>query len=44
MLSVARIMISAALEREESRGVHLRTDFPGRDDDHWQRQITFRRA
>ena len=29
MLTVARIMIAAALEREETRGVHLRTDFPG---------------
>ena len=28
MLTVARVMIGAALRREESRGVHLRTDFP----------------
>ena len=44
MLTVARIMIAAALEREETRGVHLRTDFPERDDAHWKRRITFRRA
>jgi L-aspartate oxidase len=43
MLTVARIIISAALEREETRGVHLRTDFPERDDVHWKRRITFRR-
>ena len=28
MLTVARLMVEAALAREESRGVHLRTDFP----------------
>ena len=28
MLTVASLMVEAALERDESRGVHLRTDFP----------------
>ena len=41
MLTVARIIIEAALEREETRGVHLRTDFPDRDDLHWKRRIAF---
>jgi succinate dehydrogenase/fumarate reductase flavoprotein subunit len=36
-------MIEAALRREESRGVHLRTDFPQTDDAHWQKRIGFRR-
>jgi len=28
MLTVARVMVRGALVREESRGVHLRSDFP----------------
>jgi L-aspartate oxidase len=39
MLIVARLMILAALEREESRGVHLRTDFPQVDEPHWNRHL-----
>ena len=38
MLTVARIMVDAAFQREESRGVHLRTDFPGLDDN-WERHL-----
>jgi L-aspartate oxidase len=44
MLEVSRLMIRAALSREETRGVHVRTDFPETDDAHWQRHIAFRCA
>jgi len=41
MLWVARAMIEAALQRKETRGCHVRTDFPDRDDEGWNRRITF---
>jgi L-aspartate oxidase len=44
MLTLARVMIQAALIREESRGVHLRTDFPQRDDAHWNKHLRFERS
>ncbi len=37
MLTVARIMVSAALARTESRGVHFRTDFPQTNEAEWCR-------
>jgi L-aspartate oxidase len=39
LLTVARLMIGSALAREESRGVHYRSDFPQRDDARWARHI-----
>ena len=44
MLTVARIMVAAALERNETRGVHQRTDFPKTDDEHWLRHLAFQRG
>lgn len=35
LLTVARLMIDAALVREESRGTHFRSDFPTREDEKW---------
>ncbi len=41
MLCVAWLMIQGALEREETRGCHVRTDFPECDDQRWNRHMTF---
>jgi fumarate reductase flavoprotein subunit len=35
MLDVAESIVQCALQREESRGAHQRTDFPQRDDDRY---------
>jgi L-aspartate oxidase len=43
MLTVASLMVEGALAREESRGVHLRMDFPKTDDEHWRRHLAFAR-
>ncbi len=39
MLTVAQLATRSALAREESRGVHFRTDRPERDDKRWRRHI-----
>ena len=36
LVTVARLIARAALRREESRGAHFRSDFPGRDDRNWK--------
>jgi L-aspartate oxidase len=38
LLTIARLMIDAALRRDESRGTHFRSDFPTRDDARWGRR------
>jgi succinate dehydrogenase / fumarate reductase flavoprotein subunit len=35
MLELARVMVRGAIARKESRGVHLRPDYPERDDANW---------
>lgn len=40
LLTVARFIVKSASAREESRGVHLRSDFPLTDDEHWRRHVS----
>ena len=42
MLIVSQLMIEAALQRKESRGVHQRTDFTEKDDKNWKKHQTWR--
>jgi L-aspartate oxidase len=44
MLTVARCMAQAAMAREESRGVHFRSDFPARNDQKFLGHILIRRT
>lgn len=41
LLTVARVVVQAALWRKESRGAHYRADFDGRDDLHWKKHMSF---
>jgi L-aspartate oxidase len=43
LLTVAEHMVATAALREESRGVHLRSDFSERDDENWLRHTLVRR-
>lgn len=39
IMLLSRLVIESALEREESRGAHYRSDFSKTDDEHWKRHI-----
>jgi len=43
MLCAARLMTRSALARRESRGCHVRTDFPDQDDENWNHHSYCRR-
>ena len=40
---LAKLITESAIEREESRGAHYRTDFPETDDEEWKRNIIKRK-
>ncbi|MEV6582839.1 L-aspartate oxidase [Streptomyces sp. NPDC051582] len=42
LLCVARVLVAAALRREETRGCHWREDHPERDDAAWRRHLVVR--
>ncbi|MBI3046952.1 MAG: L-aspartate oxidase [Acidobacteria bacterium] len=42
LVTVGWLVARAAFRREESRGAHFRTDFPSRDDLHWNKHISDR--
>ena len=43
MLTVANLIIKSASIREESRGTHMRFDFPDRDDKNWKKHIILKK-
>lgn len=43
MLTVGDLIIRSASIREESRGTHLRSDFPDRDDKKWKKHIILKK-
>jgi L-aspartate oxidase len=44
ILTVSLQMTAAALKREESRGVHFRTDFPNQDNIEWRKHLEIART
>jgi L-aspartate oxidase len=44
MLTVSLLMAQAAQMRQESRGVHFRSDFPDTNDEHFRKHIEISRG
>ena len=40
MLNVSECIVTAAIERKESRGAQFRVDYPDRNDEEWMKHIT----
>ena len=43
MIEAAHVIVESALAREESRGFHFRSDFPGQDNQRWLRHTVIKR-
>ncbi len=43
MLTVASLIVKSAVIREESRGTHMRFDFPDKDDKNWKKHIILKK-
>jgi succinate dehydrogenase / fumarate reductase flavoprotein subunit len=44
LLDTAEVIVAAAAARQESRGVHHRSDFPARNDGEWSRRLVVERV